>query len=77
MSNQLETLRQLLIQTGETEGRVVLISGDSANVTTSRGVIQANNPGGLELSIGEYVRLEGNAIIGRIRDRSTVPIFDL
>lgn len=77
MSNPLLQLRRILQQSQARTGRVITVTGTSATVATSSGVIQAEVAGGLVIAVDDRVKLEGNLIIGKLRNIATLPKYEV
>jgi len=76
INNTLIELRNLLRNESKETGIIMSISGTVARVATKRGVISATLPTGAFLT-GQTVRLQGEAILGRLKPVSDLPVYDV
>jgi hypothetical protein len=72
--NPLNEIRDLVLDTGPTSGTVVSLGVGTALVATKAGTVRAQD-GGLALSPGDKVRLQGDTITGFSGDTAGVPVF--
>ncbi len=76
-ANQLRELQALIVRDQRLTGTVVSINGNTARVATNRGTVTANIETATVLRAGDTVRVQGEAVIGRVRPITDVPVFDL
>lgn len=75
-TNQLDELRHLLFRDPVVTGTVVSTDGGLAQVATGRGVVSAS-VGTLVIRTGDVVRLQGESVLGKVKDAGALPAFDL
>lgn len=75
MSNPLENLRRALVgKKKPVSGEVIAVSGAVATVRTQRGVVQAAVGAGILLQAGDRVKLQDDAVLGKIKNESELPV---
>ena len=75
MSNPIEDLRRALVgRTKPISGEVIAVAGAIATVRTKRGVVQAAIGAGILLQAGDRVKLQDDAVLGRLKKESELPV---
>ena len=77
MSARLKILRELLLGTKQSSGKIIAITGNTARVATGEGTINATIPTGYRFNPEDRVSIQDNMILGRIRDKAGVRVYDL
>lgn len=77
MSSKVALLRQLLRESVATHGTIITLQGAAAQVATGLGTITATVPPGLSVRPGDSVKIQDKIILGRVRDRAALPVYDL
>jgi hypothetical protein len=75
MSNPIEDLRRALVgRKKPISGEVIAVAGSVATVRTQRGVVQAAVGSGILLQTGDRVKLQDDAVLGKIKSESELPV---
>ncbi len=75
MGNPLQDLRKALIGRGKPiSGEVISVASNVATVRTNRGVVQASIGTGILLQAGDRVKLQDDAVLGRLKSESELPV---
>lgn len=77
MSSKLSLLRQILSRTSAAYGSVIAVQGRTAQVATPGGTSTAAIPQGVLVQPGDPVKLQDGILIGRVRDKAALRVYDL
>ena len=74
MTNPLDRIRRLVRETAPKVGKVILIEGGLATVSTTNGPVRANVAGNT-VRVGDKVQISGETVVGRLRSESDAPVY--
>lgn len=77
MGHPFRDLQDRLTRGASTRGTVVELAGNSAVVATPYGVRSLSIPSGLQLKVGDPVRVESGNIAGRLRSETELPVYQV
>lgn len=74
--NPYQQIKEMLTSTAPISGEVIAQEGNNARVMTSAGLVTVPL-GGVSVSAGDEVRLEGGVLKGRTKRANQIPIFEV
>lgn len=76
-SRKVAELRALLSGQKTQRGKVLAVEDTTVRVATSAATATARLPPGLQVKLGDVVKIQDGLVIGLLRDVANLPVYDL